>query len=191
MSSSHRNCPAGAFRNPAVRAPHPRRTPARTRRVAALLGTAVALAGTVAAVPATAQATGPDAVKVGAFNRNLIGASVFRQTGTAITVNGAYVRLAPRSSFFTVIYANGNCDPAQAFPVGPFQTNRYGIGTLRMTVSGAAGLVAGSKSISVRNGDDSTDRDGDGLTGPTDVVAVAGQPSVGLVECDPALAGTG
>jgi len=153
---------------------------------------AAAIVATAFAVPfaasASASAASGQSVAVGKFNRSLVGASVFRQTGTTVSVNGLYGRLPGRlpanRSFFTVAYANRQCDPAQAFPVGPFTTNRYGVGSLSTTVSGMAGLVAGTRSVSVRRGDDATDIDQDGLIGPTDVVAVPGQPGIGLIECD-------
>lgn len=44
--------------------------------------------------------------------------------------------------------------------------------------------VAGTMSVSVRMADTAADLDQDGRTGPTDVVAVAGQPAIGLVDCD-------
>lgn len=152
---------------------------------------AAILAAAALAVPSAAQADGPSdararpqAVAVGVFSANLNGVSVFRQTDTTVKVNGFYFGLPANRSFFTVAYANNVCDPAQAFPVGPFYTNARGFGRLSTSVPAPAGIVAGTDSISVRRGDDATDIDRDTLVGPTDVVAVPGQPSIGLVECD-------
>ena len=144
----------------------------------------LATAALATAAPAVASANDGPNLALGKFSRNLLGASAFAQSGTNIAVNGAYFFLRPNRSYFTVIYANGNCDPAQAFPVGPFTTDQWGRGVLSTSVTGAASLVAGTKSVSVRRGDDNTDIDKDGKTGPTDVVAVPGKPGIGLIECD-------
>ncbi len=79
---------------------------------------------------------------------------------------------------------NTVCDPAQAFPLGPFTTDRCGCARFTTTAPAPAAVDVGNAgTVSVRIGDDATDQDGDGFTGPIDVVAVPGQPSIGLVEC--------
>lgn len=119
------------------------------------------------------------------FYHNLFGVSRFTQRGSTVRVRGAYAFLKPSSAYFTVVYGNSICDPAQAFPIGPFYTNTQGFGTINQSATTTIpNLVAGTMSISVRRGDDSTDIDGDGLFGPTDVVAVPGNPSIGLIECN-------
>lgn len=160
------------------------RTVNRLALSAGLAAISVLGVGTAGAAAAPAP-TGP--VATGVFYHRLLGISRFRASadGTQVTVHGRYALLAPNSSYFTVIYANAVCDPAQAFPVGPFTTDSRGIGRLDTTVpTKIPGLVAGTRSVSVRIGDTAADLDGDGKTGPTDVVAVPGQPSIGLVECD-------
>ncbi len=133
---------------------------------------------TVAPAPVSGNATA-----TAVFYKNLLGYSKFTQSGTSITVDGSYTRLRPNRSYFTVIYGNKNCDPAQAFPVGPFTTDGKGRATLNMTVA-ATVPVSGTQSMSVRRGDNNTDIDNDGKLGPSDVVAVPGSPSVGLIECN-------
>lgn len=136
----------------------------------------------VAAV-SSSGATTPDAA-IGVFHTNLIGTSIFTQiSATSIRLQGSYQRLIPGAPYFSVLYGNTTCDPAQAFPVGPFFADRRGQVQVSITVTGTK-IVATTGSISVRHGDDATDQDKDGKLGPTDVVAVPGQPSIGLVECD-------
>lgn len=117
------------------------------------------------------------------FNRGLQGASLFTQQSGAINVRGGYRNLLPGQSYFTVIYANNNCDPAQAFPVGPFTADNNGYASLNTTVATTV-PVSGTMSMSVRRADSSIDEDRDGKAGITDVIAVAGQPAIGLVECN-------
>jgi len=137
----------------------------------------------VAALTSSGAST-PDAA-VGVFHTNLLGVSVFTQAGVGqIRVQGSYSRLVPGAPYFTVIYGNTICDPAQAFPVGPFYASSRGTLRVDTTVASPIAPVRGTGSVSVRHGDTAADLDGDGKVGPTDVVAVAGQPSVGLVECD-------
>jgi hypothetical protein len=132
---------------------------------------------------APSGASTPNAA-VGVFHTNLIGTSIFTQTSpTTVRLQGSYTHLIPGAPYFSVIYANKNCDPAQAFPIGPFFANAHGNAQVDLTVTGPA-PVSGTMSVSVRHGDDATDQDHDGKLGPTDVVAVPGQPSIGLVECD-------
>ncbi len=144
---------------------------------------AVAVPLILAGSTGTANADTPSTARA-VFSRNLLGASSFAQSGTSIRVTGLYSGLKPNRAYFTVVYGNGICDPAQAFPVGPFWTNQNGIATLDTTVTAPAGLVSGTMSMSVRRGDNQTDIDHDGKKGPTDVVAVPGQPSIGLIECN-------
>lgn len=155
---------------------------AATASLAAILASAPAQA---APTPQTTIGT-PGAVVVGTFHKKLLGTSAFIVTpdGTTALVYGAYSRLAKNRAYFTVAYGNGVCDPAQAFPVGPFTTDNRGRATLAAAVPLNGVSLAGSGSVSVRIGDDATDQDGDGKTGPTDVVAVPGMPKIGLVECD-------
>lgn len=142
------------------------------------------LAVVALALPLTVIGSPPDAV-FGTFSRNLAGASSFVQTGSNVAVYGLYAGLKRNTSYFTVVYGNGNCDPAQAFPVGPFVTDKLGRAALAASVALPAVVDLGlTGSVSVRRGDTNADLDGDGLTGPTDVVAVPGTPSIGLVECD-------
>lgn len=142
------------------------------------------------ASPAAADgssSTTPVPTATAIFTHNLLGISHFTQRGATVRVRGAYALLAPVSAYFTVVYGNTVCDPAQAFPIGPFYTNAQGFGRISQSATTTIpGLVAGTMSISVRRGDDSTDIDGDGLFGPTDVVAVPGTPSIGLIECNSA-----
>lgn len=69
-------------------------------------------------------------------------------------------------------------------------TNSRGRARLAASVPRPAGVDFGATgSVSVRIADtdrrgNPTDQDKDGLTGPTDVVAVPGKPRIGLVECD-------
>ncbi|MDQ6849145.1 MAG: hypothetical protein M3070_04015 [Actinomycetota bacterium] len=155
--------------------------------VAGLILTISLTAGLATATSAAATTNGPgdtsSASATALFYRNLLGYSRFSQDGSAITVTGLYRGLRPQHAYFTVVYSNGNCDPAQAFPVGPFYTDGKGRGALNTTVTGAAGLVAGTMSMSVRRGDNNSDIDHDKLLGPTDVVAVPGKPRIGLIEC--------
>lgn len=162
--------------------------------VAALTLTGVGVAGaddednTASSVNVSLLATnvGGDAV-LGYFTQNLRGYSLFTQDPTTqtITVKGAYRGLAPNSPYFTVVYGNRNCDPAKAFPIGPFFSNARGRATVNLTSTPAPfDLGSGTMSASVRIGDTAADIDKDGKLGPTDVVAVAGQPSIGLVECN-------
>ena len=146
---------------------------------------AVLIGSSAAAFTCTSQAvatsSGGDATAV--FNRNLVGHSDFQQSGSTYHVTGQYAGLVAGNSYFTVIYGNANCDPAQAFPVGPFTAGQLGTSSLDTTVVSAV-PVRGTRSMSVRMADTSADLDGDGKTGPSDVVAVAGQPQIGLIECD-------
>lgn len=136
------------------------------------------------AVTSTLAAAPADSAAIGLF-KNPDGVSVFTEQGDSIRAQGRYSELKPRSPYFTVVYANRTCDPAQAFPVGPFITDRRGRGYLDQTAANPTGVnVGAAQSISIRIGDTAADLDGDKKTGPTDVVAVAGQPSVGLVQCD-------
>ena len=156
------------------------------RTVVAVLAALLSLLGLfVVAAPASA-AQGD--VAIGTFySRDVVGVSVFKQQATTIQVVGRYAGLRPNHAYFTVIYANNVCDPAQAFPIGPFWTNRYGLGSINQSVANPNGVsVGGTMSVSVRRGDNQSDIDGDGLLGPTDVVAVPGQPSIGLIHCDTA-----
>ncbi len=157
-----------------------------------LAAAAAALASVATAVPAQASPTplttvgSPGPVVVGTFHKKLAGTSAFVVTPDATTalVYGAYAKLGRNRAYFTVAYGNAVCDPAQEFPVGPFTTDAKGRGTLAAAVPLNGVSLAGSGSVSVRIGDDATDQDKDGKTGPTDVVAVPGQPKIGLVECD-------
>ena len=126
---------------------------------------------------------------LGTFNGNASGNSVFVQSGNTVRLIGVYSDLVPGQAYFSVIYGNGQCDPAQAFPVGPFTANGRGNASANLTATLPANVtVSGTMSISIRRGDVrkgvNTDQDGDGKTGPTDVVAVPGKPGVGLVDCD-------
>lgn len=144
---------------------------------------AVAFGTPVVAALAPSGATTPNAA-TGVFHTNLLGVSIFTQASpTTIRLQGSYSRLIAGAPYFSVIYGNTNCDPAQAFVIGPFFADRHGRANVDITMAGT-NIVAGTGSISVRHGDDATDQDRDGKTGPTDVVAIPGQPSVGLVECD-------
>lgn len=149
-----------------------------------LLVAAVAASLTLLGSMTTARATTLVSTASATFSANLTGTSQFVQTGTSVTVTGSYSRLKPGHSYFTVVYGNGNCDPAAAFPVGPFVANSFGVATLSTTLTAPAGLVAGTMSMSVRRGDSQMDRDHDGLLGPSDVVAIPGHPKVGLIECN-------
>jgi hypothetical protein len=157
----------------------------RTRAAVGLAAVGVIAASSVAtAAPHHGGPAGPTTPTARAiFYRGLLGESTFVQGSGQIAISGRYTHLIPGNSYFTVIYANGNCDPAQAFPVGPFTADANGNAALDTTVPTAV-LVSGTKSMSVRRADTQYDEDGDGKTGPTDVVAVPGQPSIGLVECD-------
>lgn len=125
----------------------------------------------------------PGDVAIGDFYHRLLGTSLISQAGTNAQVYGRYAGLGRNRAYFTVAYGNTNCDPAQAFPIGPFYTDARGRATFAASVPLAVDL-GGTGSVSVRRGDNATDIDGDGLTGPTDVVAVPGQPGIGLIECD-------
>lgn len=147
------------------------------------LGVLGAAALMLTAAPAMAAPT-TTATATAVFSANLTGTSSFSQVGTVVTVAGSYSGLKPGHSYFTVVYGNGNCDPAAAFPVGPFVANAAGAATLSATLTAPAGLVAGTMSMSVRRGDSQMDRDHDGKLGPSDVVAIPGHPKVGLIECN-------
>lgn len=169
-----------------------------------LLATLAAIALTLAvALPAAAHDDGggrggfssflpPTDIAVGNFySRSVVGASVFTAVpNQQVLVYGTYRNLTPGQSYFTVIYGNKVCDPAQAFPVGPFTADANGRGVLFSLVPLPAVVDVGlTGSVSVRFADadaagNPTDVDNDGLTGTTDVIAVAGQPSIGLVRCD-------
>ena len=151
--------------------------------------------GALAAALLAVSGAAPQTAAIGLFSQNLRGVSTFVEEGSTIHLRGAYAGLNPKRSYFSVLYGNGNCDPAQAFPVGPFRVRGNGAGGADVVAPNpaAAGMplidVAKTGSISVRIGDtdrkgNPTDQDGDGNYGATDVVAVAGQPSIGLVECD-------
>lgn len=158
----------------------------KTVLAAALTSALLFLTGASTAAHAAAPAATADGGSaVGQFSRHLFGYSKFVQSGTTIRVTGGYFFLTPNKAYFTVIYGNKKCDPAQAFPVGPFTTNQYGFAILDTTVTApTAGFVAGTMSVSVRRGDNKNDVDGDGITGPSDVIAVPGKPFIGLQECD-------
>ena len=145
---------------------------------------AVAAAVLTLASPLTVIGTPAD-LAIGTFHRNLYGTSVFVAAGSSVNVYGTYAGLKRNSAYFTVMYGNKICAPAQAFPVGPFITDANGFATLAANVTLPAAVDVGAPgSVSVRRGDDATDQDGDGKTGPSDVVAVPGKPGIGLVECD-------
>lgn len=116
--------------------------------------------------------------------------SITAADATDLKVVGAYGGLGRSKPFFTVIYGNTNCDPAQAIVFGPFYSDAQGRATVNVTVpvpaavGTAAAALAGAGSVSVRIGDTAADIDRDGKTGPTDVVAVPGTPAIGLVECN-------
>ena len=152
----------------------------RIRAAIAVLLTTGALGLATASSASAAQGD----LAVGTFTHNVLGYSVFEQPDNAsIRTVGQYLFLRPGQSYFTVIYANGNCDPAQAFPVGPFVADKYGRGRINVLTPSTV-PVGGTGSISVRRGDNASDIDGDGKTGPSDVVAVPGKPYIGLIECD-------
>jgi hypothetical protein len=155
------------------------------RRLAvALLATTITTTSmfTMAASASAAQGD----VAVGSFHsRDVTGYSVFKQQATTIQVVGKYTGLKPNRPYFTVIYSNNICDPAQAFPIGPFFTDHHGNGWINQSVANPNGIsVGGTMSVSVRRGDNQSDIDHDGLLGPTDVVAVPGNPPIGLIHCD-------
>lgn len=174
----------------------------RITKIAALTAAAAALSVTLAGVAAAdsddhggtpagryTQIGTPDNVALGTFTRQLTGSSEFVQSGSNIDVYGQYRGLDKSRAFFTVIYANKNCDPAQAFPVGPFTTDSHGRALFAAQVPGNGVQVSGTMSVSVRYADTDrngnfTDQDGDNKTGPTDVVAVPGSPTIGLRECN-------
>ncbi len=149
-----------------------------------ILGVGVA-AVSVSAAPSGASPAAPTSSSTAVFSQNLLGVSRFTQHGSSVSVKGLYSGLTPGNSYYTVVYGNSNCDPAQAFPVGYFTAGRRGFTGFSMTTTTTIpNLVSGTMSMSVRMADTAADLDQDGLTGPTDVVAVAGTPSIGLVECN-------
>ena len=174
----------------------------RRRIVLSLTATAIAVAGLAACDPGSGARNynlpsyngsamhtvigTPGSAVAATFQRKLNGRSQFVSTNAgALEVYGQYAGLPANSPFFTVIYGNGNCDPAQAFPVGPFYTDANGRATFAANVPLPATVNVGQTgSASVRMGDTLMDIDKDGKVGPTDVVAVPGTPSIGLVECD-------
>ncbi len=118
------------------------------------------------------------------FYRGLLGESTFVQGTGQISVIGRYTHLIPGNSYYTVIYANNDCDPAQALPVGPFTADGAGNSSLTATVATAV-PVAGTESMSVRRAATQYDVKANGQPYPAGaVVAVPGQPSIGLIECD-------
>lgn len=138
------------------------------------------------------SATGPNASVIGHFKTAKVsGYSHFYTKGSQVRVISNLTNLTPGQGYFTVVYANKNCDPAQAIPTGPVVADASGKATLETTVNGPAAGLKGAGSVSVRFADDGNvgapagnDVDGDGIVGPIDVVAVPGQPSVGLLICD-------
>ena len=166
--------------------------------VAATVG-AAALASVLAATPAqastddvfgTAASAPAGTAAIGLFQGKPTGVSLFTNDGSNIDLRGVQSNLNNRRTYFSVIYGNGNCDPAQAFPISIGSPNRQGVVRFNTSAPNPKAIpVGGIGSVSVRFAatdaqGNPTDQDGDGKTGPTDVVAVAGQPSIGLVQCD-------
>ena len=170
-----------------------------TRRLVTATIGAAALASVLAAAPAqastddvfgTAASAPAGTAAIGLFQGKPTGISLFTNDGSNIDLRGVQSNLNNRRSYFSVIYGNGNCDPAQAFPVAIGSPNRQGVVRFSTSAPNPNGImVGGTGSVSVRIADtdangNPTDQDGDGIKGAGDVVAVPGNPSVGLVQCD-------
>ena len=182
------------------------------RKILICLAAIAVLAASAAVGDMAADASGstPTTAVTGAWTSSsnplyapsLKGTSHFIEKGKSVTVHVVDFGLTPNRAYFTVLYGNNNCDPAQAFPIGPFMSDAFGRITGHLTVQDTTGLTGGVVaatggangslgSISTRIGDtdqsgNPTDQDLDGKFGASDVVAVPGMPAIGLVQCDSA-----
>ncbi len=169
--------------------------------VATLVSGGVAASAHSHAAPTPVSRIGtPGALVVGAFDSTHVGGtSTFLQTPvdgsgrSRVYVTGSYAGLDRFRPYFTSAYGNDDCDPAQAFPVGPFVSDGSGkailAGGVASDFNGTTADIAGARSVSIRIGDQDkdgryTDQDHDGIFGGGDVVAVPGKPRIGLVRCD-------